>query len=221
MTQTDFDTLVNEIKRAYAVSDIKRYADEHGYNRYSWTWGICTRINPHSVLILGFNPGAKDNEFHSPQVKLCNEGFLDTCNKVNGQDAGSLVRILSFLKKYPKYFPPSIIEQMGQANYCFFRSQNSGQITDHDVHLCEPIFERFLNMAEPSMILCFSSRARNYLIQFVEELVKAKNTVGYQPAKGVVSLGNKTAPVYFLPHPNYPIKTNVREQAWAFCFGAD
>ena len=218
MTQTDFDTLANEIERAYASSAIKRYADEH---HYSWHWDLPTRIIADSVLILGFNPGAKANVSYPRQVKPSTGGFLDACNKLNGEDAGSLVRIRSYLEKYQKYFPEDVIKQMGQANYCFFRSKNSGQITDPDVHLCERIFKRFLTMAEPSMILCFSSRAQKYLVQFVKELVKAKNTVGYQPAKGVIPLGNKTVHVYFLPHPNYPIKTNVRDQAWAFCFGAD
>ena len=127
MKQTDFDSLVKDIKLAYASSDIKRYADEKGLN---WHWDIWTRIIPDSVLILGFNPGAAKDTDYDPPIKPCNEGFLDVCEGRNDNDAGSLSRLRSYLGKYPKLFPPSVIEQMGQANYCFFRSQNAGQISD-------------------------------------------------------------------------------------------
>lgn len=231
MTQTDFDLLVKEIKLAYASSDIKkRYADEKGLN---WHWDVCTRIIPHSALILGFNPGAKDKECYKPQMEPCNEGFLDVCNGRNGHDAGSLSRLLSYLGKYPKFFPQSVIEQMGQANYCFFRSQNAGQISDKDLLLCQPIFRRFLAIARPSMILCVSSRAQGFLVESgmvsAESLVesppfifhKGQTTVEYHSKTGLILLDNKKVPVYFLPHPNYRIPTDVRERAWAFCFGTE
>jgi hypothetical protein len=228
MTQTDFDSLIQDIKLAYESSDIKRYADER---KLIWHWDVPTRIIPDSVLILGFNPGAAKGQKYDPPTKPYNEGFLEACNR---QDAGSLSRLLSYLRKYSTVFPQSVIEQMGQANYCFFRSQHAWQISDADLRLCQRIFRPFLSIARPSKILCVSSRAKDFLVNSgmvsAESLFKnvtpfrfyrGNTTVECYSGRGYVLLHNKNVPIYFLPHPNYPIPSDVREGAWEFCFGTE
>ena len=119
MRQIEFDRLVEEVEQAFEKSEIKKHVESAGKN--PWYYDICTRIVPQCVLIVGFNPGAKQNYDHERQSQFPEKTFMESLS-----DQGSMCRVGKYLKKY---LSQHIIEDIGQTNYCFFRSKNADQIT--------------------------------------------------------------------------------------------
>lgn len=223
MTQADFDELIGEIERGFESSRIKNVAELAGEQ---WCYDVCTRINPQRILVVGFNPGAGSIPCFDRQREMCNYGFLESCDR---KEQGSLSRIVRYLEKYKEHISSSFdLQDIGQTNYCFFRSKNAGQITRSDLQLCRPIFLRLLKIAKPSMILSFSSRMKEDLEQS-RLLVLTENhpytlrrgnmEAGYCSAKGFIIVETQKIPIYFLPHPNYRILGDVRKRVWDDWFG--
>lgn len=179
-----------------------------------------TRIIPRNPLILGFNWGAQQEERYTPVV--VDKTFLEL---LNGNDLGSMKRLQRYLVEY-LCMDDLALEKVGQSNYCFFRSKRDGEIVKSDLELCRPLFERFLEIAQPSVILCFSSKLRNYLIgdkrvrEPIWQSVTTPNSANhpYAACKGFLQINGSRIPIYFLPHPNSRISKTARDEAWSFAF---
>ena len=209
----ELESLLPELELAYSRSDIAALCREK-----SWNWGfslITTNLTVKRTLILGFNWGAAEVDSYTSQHSIEAESFLD-------QDLGSFSRIIPYCDKY---MGNGALMDASQSNYCFFRSKTESQISSKGIQLCEPVFNKMLGLLQPSAILCFSSRLRDYLAgrdivsNLLEQEIKFKRgatQIVYEAKKGIL---NGDCRIYFLPHPNYPMKKAAREQAWAFCFG--
>ena len=186
-----------------------------------WMYNIAaTRIVPQSPLILGFNWGAQENERYTPMV--ANKTFLEL---LNGSDLGSMRRLRPYLVEYLHMDDPGL-EKVGQSNYCFFRSKRDGEIIESDLELCRPLFEKFLDIAQPSLILSVSSRLRNYLLGGNRVRNRAWQSMTtehatnrrYAACKGLLEMNDVKVPIYFLPHPNARISRVFRNEGWSFAF---
>lgn len=212
--------LLDESREAFNKSDIRKFAED---NNFSWFYNICTtRITPNNILIVGFNCAAEKEKTHEPQLELPKESFKDL-KDLNW--LGSLKRIYNPLMKY---LPEENINNCIQTNICFFRSEKEKQISHKDLLLSIPLFNKFIEIVKPKMIIGFSSALRNHFkdkltiseYEFVNILSGSGKTKKiFESAKCKFSVGGKNIPVYFLPHPNYRITKNARVQAWEFCFG--
>ncbi|MDP2231773.1 hypothetical protein [Methylotenera sp.] len=209
--KTILDNLLAELGQAYDQSNIKQVCLKRGHE---WHYSlITTTMKKGGPLILGFNWGASQDEKYLPQATIIETVF-------KSGDVGSLSRIFPYCEKY---FGNDFLERTSQSNYCFFRSKNESEITSKDIALCEQIFNRLIEVIEPSSILCFSSKLRDYL--FSNGKVQAKESIKisykrgsvqmtYEPIRATLTSG---AEIMFLPHPNYPMKKEARDEAWKFC----
>ena len=93
MTQIEFDRLVEEIEQAFEKSEIKKHVENAGKN--PWYYDICTRIVPQWVLVVGFNPGVKQNYDHERQNQFPDKTFMESLS-----DQGSMCRVGKYLEKY-------------------------------------------------------------------------------------------------------------------------
>lgn len=202
--------LLKQVGEAYGHSTIQ----VHGW-QYSLVTGRLEREQP---LIVGFNWGVDKAIQHQPQQ------VIDK-NSLSRQDLGSMKRVVSFCEKNSDFLGQGFLENASQTNFCFFRSQSEKEIGKEDLELCQPIFDRLLTLMDPSVILCFSSQARDYLRNTNQlEQVQEKNIVFSRGAlsvscfalRGILN-GKK---IVFLPHPNLPIPKSVRNGAWQFAFTA-
>lgn len=202
--------LLEELGRAYEQSDIKKFCIK---NKYQWHYSLATtKMIKDKPLIIGFNWGAAKGVSYEPQSTIEDTGFGD-------EETGTLVRIKPFCRQY---YDDEFLESASQTNYCLFRSRNEGEITSHDIELCEPIFERIISTLRPSEMLSFSSKLRDYLVSGNKisdlqkktiEFQRGARKVRYTAVKG--RLGG--IPILCLPHPNYPMRSNARQVAWEFC----
>lgn len=207
------EDLLSELARAHEKSSIKKLCLEE---QYEWHYSlITTTLEKGGPLILGFNWGASQNEEYEAQASISKCNFAE-------QDIGSLSRIIPFCKKY---YGPDFLTKTSQSNYCFFRSKSESQISDDDIKLCEPIFEKMLDAIQPSSILCFSSKLRSYLLNskrlgnFESKSISYKRgsiQMTYEAIRATLPSG---IGIKFLPHPNYPMKGAARAAAWEFCCG--
>ncbi|MGI8738709.1 MAG: hypothetical protein ACR2KU_03380 [Gammaproteobacteria bacterium] len=200
--------LLAEVRNAYEALDIKTLCLTEGLE---WNYSLVTTSGVRNApLIVSFNWGAASGKRYRPQERL-QEEFLDE------QDPGSLVRILPYLKKY---LPLEQLANFSQTNYCFFRSHKANQISARDLALCQPLFTKLLAILKPGVVLSFSSKLRDY-IETTEQLSETRRTsfeylrggrrVRYSALVGKLHSDIKAV---FLPHPNYPLKGEVRDAAW-------
>ena len=139
---------------------------------------------------------------------------------MNDGDLGSFARVPAYFKRH---FPSLPINKISQTNYCFFRSKDERQISADDLKRCRPLFAELLSVMEPSLVLSFSSRLRDYLLR--SDQVRNSETVSVQQQVGkrtvtctaVAGMLEGGTPVAFLPHPNYPMQRSVRKKLWDFC----
>lgn len=206
--KSQLNELLEEVRAAYEKSKIGK--------KHEWFYSlITTPCIKYSPLIVGFNWGVDRNFQHRPQVHI-KESYI------KNEDLGSLARIEQYYWK--EYLPLEAFHRASQTNYCFFRSEKAAQIDNDDLLLCQPIFDKLLKILEPSIVLSFSSKLRDYLLHSGQvtdleskclEYTRGKTKVPYTPYKGKLSFG---APIVFLPHPNYPLKKEIRVKSWQFCF---
>lgn len=211
--KTILDDLLAELEPIYRQSDIKQYCLDYDHE---WHYSLLnTTMKKGGPMILGFNWGASQGEKYSPQKSI-------EATNLRGSNVGSLARIFPYCEKY---FGNDFLDNTSQSNYCFFRSKKESQITPNDIALCKTIFERLIEVMEPSSILCLSSKLRDYMLS--SNTVKFKEStkisyksgsvqISYEPIRAILKSG---ANINFLPHPNYPMKKEARDEAWEFCCG--
>jgi len=207
------NTLLVDLKEAYDQSDIKKYCQTNGHD---WYYSLITStLEKHGPMVIGFNWGASDNESYLPQSSIEKCGFEKA-------DIGSLSRIFPYCQKY---YGDDFLSKISQSNYCFFRSKIESQISNKDIQLCEPIFTKMIDVVKPSSVLCFSSKLRDKVI--TEDKIISSEThdicfkhgarnITYTAIKAVL---DSNVEMKFLPHPNYPMKKEARDEAWEFCCG--
>lgn len=209
-----FKQLLGEVALAYQGSDIRnRRLNESTQWTYSLFDGTGATSQP---LLVGFNWGAGKNVGIPPQDFDNEDSFSPPALE------GSMARIRPYLITH---LPTHSVEKMNQTNYCFFRSATENQITPNDLDRCKPIFNKLVTLLQPSVVVCFSSKLRDYLVSTKKVNVNedGKKQIGYERGKGMATytaikghLESGTA-ICFLPHPNYPMPGGVRNQAWDFC----
>ena len=200
--------LFKELDAAFEKSDIKQLAKAKSCD---WNYSLTsTPLYENSLLLVGFNPGAKRDYHYSKQSSLPNENFIL-------QDLGSFRRIVPFLKKF---YPDETIDKIVQINYCFFRSSMESEISPKDKMLCEPIFFKLLSILKPRQIISFSASLRQHLLKH-KELFTVRFDNRIQSNKGMINtvvgelkINSCIIPIGFLPHPNYPLIGSARENAW-------
>lgn len=204
--------LLNELNAAHRKSDIAVACEKSGR---SWGYSlITTSLKPDRPMLVGFNWGAAAGKSYENQKSIESEALLD-------QDLGSFKRIVPYTEKF---IGCGSMVDASQTNYCFFRSHSESEISQTDINLCKPIFRDLLFVVKPSMILCFSSKLRDHLIE--DGQVYNLKTTSITFKRGVLDIEyivkkgslNGDINIYFLPHPNYPMRKTAREKAWLFCF---
>ena len=204
--QQYFENLLNETSRAYLASEIKRE------NLY---YSICsTPIFINSTLLLGFNWGKSKGEPDKPQNEIPIIPFSQISN------LGSFKRTINL---FNRYLPRETLQEFVQSNFCFFRSQKEGDISLSDLKLSHPLFESFITYVQPKRIICFSARLKQYFedhFKLVDcdpkKIISGLKTIYATKAK--ININGCNISIYFLPHPNYPITGDARNQAWSHCF---
>lgn len=212
------ENLLLELKEAFEKSDIKDHIILKMSNRI-WNYElIITALEKNQPLIIGFNWGV-DNSWdqyisgkeYKPQAFIEKRNFLEIYK-------GSIKRVISFIEHF---FEGVSLTKANHSNFCLFRSERENQISEKDANLCKPIFEKLIKIVEPSIVFCFSSKARHYMLS--SGLIKEYDEKIFQSegrgnsctaAKGQLSDGTN---IYFLPHPNYRLKKELRKKAWEFC----
>lgn len=207
--------LLKEVELAHEKSRIKQYADEKGVN---WNYElIISALEEKQPLIVGFNPGVDSdwkeyqigNEY-KPQSSVYPRKFLEIYK-------GSIQRIIPYVEKY---YPDQPLDRANHSNLCFFRSANEDQIHYSDVELCKPIFDKLLDIIDPSIVFCFSKQLKEHMVKsgvvenFSEKWIKPEN--GKRScAVATAKLKNGTN-VVFMPHPNNWrfVKKDAIDKAW-------
>lgn len=215
------EELLVELRDAYEKSDNKNNAFCIKNNR---KWGyelIQTALIEGQPIIIGFNWGVdntweeylKGNQYEH-QISIQEQTFENIY-------MGSLKRAMNLCKEV---FPDINFTNGSHSNFCFFRSEKEDQISEEDIKLSIPIFRKLIEIIKPSVMFCFSSRARDYMINSgmilnKEEKIISLKTHGkrrntFKAVKGLFANNTK---VYCLPHPNSKIKKEIRLEAWSFC----
>lgn len=207
----ELEKLLYDLAEIYPKSDIAKFSKEANEE---WHYGlVTTELRPNQPLIVGFNWGAAKDYRHTPQTEI-------KPTRLEEEDLGSMKRVLGYGHRYLKI---DLGKSASQTNYCFFRSKKESQITQYDLDLCSPLFDRLIATLKPSMILSFSSRLRDYLINNQKAVVTESRTIPFQSGKQTRSIRaikarlDSGTEILFLPHPNYPMKKQAREEAWEFC----
>jgi hypothetical protein len=206
--------LFNKVDKAFEESDIRKYAEEKGKK---WHYSIVsTAVQPNCPLLVGLNWGADKVSDYEKQNSIPKEKFFEI------PDLGSFRRIRPFLESY---FPGDS-DNLVQSNFFFFRSENESQISQKDLNISSELFSEFLKIVEPSTIIGFSSKLRDYFLTN-KDIFDLEHTVPITTNKGVYNVyigryiaGGVNVPVFLLPHPNYRISGEARHQAWKSCFGS-
>lgn len=210
--QQFFSDLLIKTKLAYESSEIKAKG---------FYYSVCaTPIHLRSTLILGFNWGGREQKAqlaeNIPNVQF---NLMDTL--------GSMKRTINYFKKHF-----SEADQDGnpanfvQSNFCFFRSPKERDISQHDINLSVPLFEEFLQYVQPLRVISFSSKLKEYfannnrIIKTDSPLIESGRNK-FVASKGMLYVQDKSIPIFFLPHPNYPITRLAREMAWDYCFSKE
>lgn len=198
---------------AFNKAPIKRYAEERSQ---SWYYSICaTQPNTNANVLVGFNWGAAKDYKYEAQKEMPRENFRDLYDT---NDLGSLQRIYQPLVER---LGEQEAEQCVQTNFCFFRSKTEGQISNEDLALSKPLFNRLMEMLRPERIIGFSSQLRDHFLYQVPEASLdmkefASNTRTIYVAKGAYHAGDRKIPVCFLPHPNAKFTSEARWKAWDY-----
>jgi hypothetical protein len=211
--------LLKKLDEAYNSSDNK-YSEYCIQNNKKWGYELIqTALIPSQPLVIGFNWGVDNNWQEYTSGKAYQHQVVIEKQKMMDIYKGSLQRAVNLIGEY---FPKVNMDNSSHSNFCFFRSENEKQITPKDIDLCIPIFNKLISILEPSVIFCFSSKARDYMRNskivnnYEEKYIKSSQT-GIHPFKAAKGIINDIVPVYYLPHPMSRLTTDVRTAAWEFC----
>ncbi len=204
-----FKQLLKETEAVFIKSDVQ--------NQYGKDWGysvLATSIFKGTPLIVGFNWGAAKGTTYEKQSDYPLRMFQSNYN-----DLGSLKRTVRFFEEYY----PDALHGM-QTNYCFFRTEKESQISQADLDSCRDLFFRLVEYAEPSSIISFSSKLRDYLLgnKLIDDArSKEVDSKGkkFSAIKGRMRMGTKKdIPFFYLPHPMAKVSGDARKRLWEFCF---
>ena len=202
-----FESILKETEKAYLASEIK--------SRNLYYSISATPINKNSTLILGFNWGAGQNQPYTAQFEMETKPFTQI------PDLGSLKRTVSYFRSYLTSRNP---DEFVQSNFCFFRSKKESDLSTSDLKLTQPLFDSFIEYAMPKEVVSFSARLKEYfenqnMLSSMETIPISSGTKKFTSTKAKLNIKNRIVPIYFLPHPNYPITNEARHKAWKHCFG--
>jgi len=206
-----FNEMLSEVRKAYYLSDVYLNNKEK-----EWYYSItATKFSKNKPLILGFNWGVDNN-----WVKKGNK-YTPQCNYPFSTFEGLYDDLATFKRTIPLFhrYSPSALSGT-QLNICFFRSEEKDQITQYDLDLCKPIFEKIVNYLNPSCIISFS-RKDPFLAATDSQIKTMKIPNGKSTlfvSKGKVKINENLINYYNLPHPNYPVNGEARTKAWKECF---
>ena len=213
-----FNVLLKEIENAYQESDVFKI-----YKEKNWGYSVtATSFRKNSPVVVGFNWGSGKNWQKENKINVIQKDYQFSSFGNLYNELGSLKRVA---KLFYSYFPEGM--NCVQTNFCFFRSEKENQISAKDLELCTPIFEKLIKYLEPSIIISFSHKLHDYFAK--ENMLKDTTTknIEYKSGnnnrilnvcKGKVKIGNFMIEYCKLPHPNYPIHSEVRTKAWEYCF---
>ena len=206
--------LLRDLATQYEKSDNKQHYNEKRKWGYELIQSYLEKSQP---LIIGFNWGV-DNRWdkYKQGIEYKHKNKIERM-KFTEIYKGSLQRAMNMAKLY---FSHISFEKGSHSNFCFFRSEKENQITEFDIKLCERIFIKMIDIVNPSVVFCFSDRARKYLFKsgllqdYNEERFFLQGSKSCLSAKAKLYNGTK---IFFLPHPNRPIKRELRHKAWKYC----
>jgi len=214
MNIKQFEELLNEANMAYNKSNLK--------NKDLYYSLVGTQIKPNQPLIVGLNwGGGSESDTHQYQpdtIENYQKLIEKESNFMNIDDIGSLNNIKPYLEKHISNISKVHI---GWTNYCLFRTPDDTTLTNEAMILTQPIFLKLIDIINPSIVLCFSSEARDFLLAKnnfeVLKTYKATNENEINKYNGVVGKLNGIK-FYFLPHPASHTGNVARDYAWNFCF---
>ncbi len=207
---TFFTKLLYSVKQAFLLSDVYK-----NFKQNEWYYSVtATKLEKNKPLIVGFNWGAEKTYKYNPQCEYpftLFEGLYD--------ELGSLKRVIPL---FHEYYTKALFGV--QTNFCFFRSKKESQISYNDLTLCKSLFEKYLDYVNPSVIISFSAKLRNYFVE--NNLVTDKKSLYIKFLKGQLEIikatyktkSGKIIDFIYLPHPNTPVSNEERIKAWKFCF---
>ncbi len=206
-----FNALLEETEKVFLKSDIY---NQYGKEKEWWYSVLATSILKDTPMIVGFNWGAAKDCKYEKQKEYPIRMFESNFNEL-----GSLKRTINY---FYKYYPDALTGM--QTNYCFFRSEKESQISASDLKLCRDLFCQLINYAQPSSIVSFSSKLRDYLLynQLITDV--QQNEVDfrgkkYSSVKAKMKLSdNSEISFFYLPHPSTKIGTAERDRLWEYCF---
>jgi len=206
-----FNELLSETDKAFLKSDVY---NQYGKEKEWWYSVLATSILKETPMIVGFNWGAAKDCNYEKQKEYPIRMFESNFNEL-----GSLKRTINY---FYKYYPDALSGM--QTNYCFFRSENEAQISASDLSSCRELFFQLINFAQPSSIVSFSSKLRDYLIgnQLISNVQQTELDFRgrkYSSVKAKMKLSdNSEIPFFYLPHPSTKIGTAERDRLWEYCF---
>lgn len=208
-----FEDLLNEVKEAYEISDLKKYCID---NNKEWNYALLgSKFIENPILLIGLNFGASNEKFN-PQTIEDLQNLLPFCKMTNNDLGNSFNRLKNYMNKYENID----IENILWTNYCFFRSYSDKELTQKDFKLNEPIFEKLLENIKPQKVICVSKNLYDFLNN--KNLLTAKDEknikINSKSAYTVVKAKLFNYDFFCLPHPNFPATAIGRKECWDFCF---
>ncbi len=208
-----FNKLLTKTEAAYYQSEV--YIN---HKQKDWGYSItATSFVKNEKVIVGFNWGVDEEWVAQGNSYGAQKDYPLANFASNYEDLGSFKRTLPFFYKHFEFIPQV------QTNYCFFRSEMESQISPDDLVICGDLFDELIKYLEPSMLITFSRSLNAYLKQqgklTSEDKLIESGKIHFTVTKGTVDISGKSVPYYNLPHPNYPIRGESREEAWDYCFG--
>ena len=157
-------------------------------------------------MLLEFNPVAEKRKGYRAQ-KVVSQHFY--------APKGIQQQFLNqFLSQYPcslGYFSP-------------FRSFDDKQLSEQDLALSLPLFERYIELIKPVKVLVFSS----YLVEVLQEKALLSEYINEEisiegrtilVARGQLEVAGHRCPILFLPSATSRLPRPLKEAAWAWAFG--
>lgn len=212
----NFQNLLEQTENAFNKSKIKKYAEQ---NNKKWFYSLFGSKPLHgSILILGINFGASDEDYQAQTINGINS--LKYFSDMDIDDLGkSFLRLKNFITNYNLIN----IKKIVWTNYCFFRSygREDLNIIKQDFNLTNEIFLELLEIIKPIYIICLSKdveydlKCNNLLTNEQSKTIKGINSKSdYTVVKGKLN----NIDFYCLPHPNFPAISQKRMESWDFCF---
>jgi len=215
------EILLTELNSVYESSDIKKYCIE---KKKKWGCSLIeSSLLENKPLIIGFNWGVDKKWIpYQKGIEYQNQTKIEKRDNITEYKGFVKKMMNSFRKYFPKNeFPQFDFERASHSNFCFFRSERECQISEKDIRLCTPIFEKMIAIIKPNIIFCFSGKARKYLLD--NNMIKNKTERNIKSATNEKSKNCTVAiglyneiPIFCLPHSSYRLTKETRDKAWKF-----